>query len=297
MWSSGCATEPRAERRRDAGGAQRVQRTGAVVRRPANFWTPAVHGLLGHLQAAGFPAPRPLGTEGEREILTWIDGESGPAGWAKIVPENGLRRWAAFLRRYHDAVADYRPPAGSTWSSGPGTCAPGEIICHCDFGPWNGVWQGERIVGLIGFDHARPAPPLFDIAYALEYAAPFRDDSECLRWLRYPRPPDRRRRIEIFCDTYGIAVPADITGRVAWQQRLVLEHCQALARQGIEPQVTSTLSAPGSTGLNPSTSLKSLVLEPVLGPAQSLGGRFGEDAGFGGCGRLFCSRMRRLASA
>ena len=86
MWSSGRATEPRAERRRDAGGAQRVQRTGAVVRRPANFWTPAVHGLLGHLQAAGFPAPRPLGTEGEREILTWIDGESGPAGWAKIVP-------------------------------------------------------------------------------------------------------------------------------------------------------------------------------------------------------------------
>ena len=67
---------------------------------------------------------------------------------------------------------------------------------------------------------------------------PFRDDSECLRWLRYPQPPDRRRRIEIFCDAYGIAVPADITGRVAWQQRLVLEHCQALARQGIEPQAT-----------------------------------------------------------
>ena len=97
---------------------------------------------------------------------------------------------------------------------------------------------GRAHRGLIDFDHARPAPPLFDIAYALEYAAPFRDDSECLRWLRYPRPPDRRRRIEIFCDTYGIAVPADITGRVAWQQRLVLEHCQALARQGIEPQVT-----------------------------------------------------------
>jgi hypothetical protein len=33
-------------------------------------------------------------------------------------------------------------------------------------------------------------------------------------------------------------VPADITDRVAWQQRLVLEHCQALARRGIEPQAT-----------------------------------------------------------
>lgn len=36
------------------------------------------------------------------------------------------------------------------------------------------------------------------------------------------RPADRRHRIEVFCDAYGIAVPGDITGRVAWQQRLVM---------------------------------------------------------------------------
>lgn len=53
-----------------------------------------------------------------------------------------------------------------------------------------------------------------------------------------PQPPDRRRRIEVFCDAYGIAVPADITGRVARQQRLILQNCQALASQGIEPQAT-----------------------------------------------------------
>jgi len=34
------------------------------------------------------------------------------------------------------------------------------------------------------------------------------------------------------------AVPDDITGRVAWQQRLVMQNCQALASQGIEPQAT-----------------------------------------------------------
>ena len=73
----------------------RVQRTGTFVRRPAEFWSPAVHGLLRHLESAGFPAPRTLGIAGGRELLTWIDGESGPAGWAKIVPESGLRRWAA----------------------------------------------------------------------------------------------------------------------------------------------------------------------------------------------------------
>ena len=216
----------------------RVQRTGNVVRRPAGFWSPAVHGLLRHLQAADFPAPRPIGLAPGQERLSWIDGESGPRGWAKIVPEAGLRRWAQFLRRYHDAVAGYRPPPGSHWSSGKGTCAPGEVICHGDFGPWNCVWRGDDIVGLIDFDHARPASPWFDLAYGLEYAAPFRDDRECVDWLRYPEPPDRRRRIEVFCAAYGVSVPGDIVARVAEQQRLVLANCAALAGQGIEPQAT-----------------------------------------------------------
>ena len=98
--------------------------------------------------------------------------------------------------------------------------------------------RGDDIVGLIDFDHARPAPPLSDVAYALEYAAPFRNDQECQRWLRYPEPPDRRRRIEVFCDAYGIGVPDDIVAQVAGQQRLVLERCAALGRRGIEPQAT-----------------------------------------------------------
>lgn len=72
----------------------RIQRTGAVVRLPANFWTA---GLLRRLQAAGFPAPRPLDTEDDRELLTWIDGESS---------------W--FLHRYHDTVAGYRPSLSLT---------------------------------------------------------------------------------------------------------------------------------------------------------------------------------------
>lgn len=222
----------------DALMTDRVRRDGNTVRRPMAFWSPAVHELLRHLESVGFPAPRVLGTEGDTEVLTWIDGESGPAGWAKVVPESGLRQWARFLRRYHDAVAGYRPPADSVWSCGTRTCAPGEIICHGDYGPWNGSWRDGDVVGLIDWDHARPAEPLFDVAYGLEYAAPFRDDEECVRWLRYPGPPDRRRRIEVFCDAYGIPVPDDVSGCVARQQRAVAATCEALARCGIEPQAT-----------------------------------------------------------
>jgi aminoglycoside phosphotransferase (APT) family kinase protein len=128
--------------------------------------------------------------------------------------------------------------AGSAWSSGPGVPSPGQIICHGDFGPWNGVWRGGDVIGLLDWDHARPAPPLFDVAYALEYAAPFRDDADCVRWLGYPGPPDRRRRIEVFCEAYGMAVPRDVSAQVARQQRMVAATCETLARRGIEPQAT-----------------------------------------------------------
>ncbi|HEX5189709.1 MAG TPA: aminoglycoside phosphotransferase family protein [Streptosporangiaceae bacterium] len=217
---------------------QRIRRTGGTVRRPLAAWSPAVHGLLRYLAAAGFPAPAVIGTDGEEEILTWIDGESGADGWARIVPEAALRQWARFLRRYHDIVAGFQPAQASEWASGAGTCAPGEVVCHGDFGPWNTVWRGREIAGLIDWDMARPAPPDFDVAYALEYAAPFRDDEECVRWLRYPEPPDRRRRIEVFCDAYGMAVPADVAACVADQQRMTAATCAALARLGVEPQST-----------------------------------------------------------
>jgi len=92
----------------------------------------------------------------------WIDGESGPAGWAKVIPESGLRRWCGFCRlQYHDAVACLPPRAHSAWSSGTGT-----LRAHTDHVPRRlpalerGCWQGDDIVGLIDFDYARPAPPL-----------------------------------------------------------------------------------------------------------------------------------------
>ncbi|MDX3616129.1 aminoglycoside phosphotransferase family protein [Streptomyces europaeiscabiei] len=59
-------------------------------------------------------------------------------------------------------------------------------------------------MGIIDWNCARPAPRLHDVAYALEYVAPFLEDAECLRWLRYPAPPGRRRRLESFRNAYGL---------------------------------------------------------------------------------------------
>ncbi|ONK13538.1 aminoglycoside phosphotransferase family protein [Streptomyces sp. MP131-18] len=219
---------------------RRVVRVGDTVRRPAAPWTPAVHALLAHLAAAGFPyAPRPLGfDERGREVLTHIEGEAGPAGWARIVDDAGLAAFARLLREYHEAVADFTPPPGAVWSAGPRPRAAGEIVCHGDFGPWNVVWREGRPVGLIDWDHARPAPARHDVAYALEYAAPFRDDAEAVRWLAHPGPPDRPRRIAHFCAAYGLPSADGMVDAVARAQRETTEVVRRLAAAGHEPQAT-----------------------------------------------------------
>ncbi|WP_203932731.1 aminoglycoside phosphotransferase family protein [Virgisporangium ochraceum] len=219
-----------------------VVRIGDTVRRPVQPWTPAVHGLLRHLESVGFPySPRVLGIDDEgREVLTYLEGESGTDGLAKVVDDRGLVAMARLLREYHEAVAGYRP-AGARWALTIATTgaadppSPGELICHGDFGPWNLVWRGTEPVGIIDWDYALPHPPLWDVAYALEYVAPFRDDAECLRSLRYPAPPDRRARLERFATAYGLTDLTGLADAVIDQQQSVLDWSLRLADEGHQP--------------------------------------------------------------
>ncbi|WP_193241926.1 hypothetical protein [Streptomyces phaeolivaceus] len=93
-------------------------------------------------------------------------------------------------------------------------------------------------MGLIDFDFARPAARLHDIAYALQYVAPFRDDTECARWLRHPRPPARRRRLERFCTAYGLSSTDGVVDAVIREQRANIERVRHLAAAGHEPRAT-----------------------------------------------------------
>lgn len=213
-------------------------RVGDTVRRLANWWTPAVHALLGYLESVDFRySPRVLGfDDAGREVLSYIEGDSGVAGWAKVVSDEGLRRFARLLREYHHAVAGFRPAADSEWATCTGAPEPGGIMCHGDFGPWNIVWKGEEPVGIVDWDFVVPSAPRHDVLYALEYSAPFRDDEECLKWLRYPEPPNRRHRIEIFAEAYGLTEIGPVVEDVAAMQRTVSGHTRALAARGLQPQ-------------------------------------------------------------
>lgn len=212
---------------------------GDRVYRPAGWWTPTVHALLTYLHGVGFTrVPKPLGVIGGEEVLSWIPGESGVAGWQRVVPEAGVRASARLLRDYHQAVAGFVAPRGSRWALSDRPAAPGEVICHGDFGPWNVVWDGGRPVGLVDFDFAQPGDPLDDVAYALEYVAPFRDDAHAMRWQGFTTPPQRARRIAVFAEEYGLAGVAGLVDAVIRRQEMTCLHVRALAERCLEPQRT-----------------------------------------------------------
>lgn len=217
---------------------RQVVRIADTVRRPLYPWSPTIHELLLHLESVGFPyAPRLLGIDAEgREVLTYIDGESGGAAWAKVVEDAGLVAMARLLRDYHEAVRGFRPTAEAGWAACAGTVNAGELVCHGDFGPWNLVWRGTQPVGILDWDYARPARPIHDVAYALEYVAPFRDDGVCIESLRYPVPPNRRQRLERFAEAYGLTATAGLVDEVIAQQQDVLQRARQLAAEGRQPQ-------------------------------------------------------------
>src|SRR4051794_38079116 len=85
-----------------------VVRIGDTVHRPVRPWTPAVHAVLHHLEAAGFDgAPRVLGFDEQgREVLTFLDGETvGERPWPDwVTSDAALVSVAGWLRRLHDVT-------------------------------------------------------------------------------------------------------------------------------------------------------------------------------------------------
>jgi hypothetical protein len=217
----------------------RVVVVGNRVYRPAGWWTPTVHALLDHLHDVGFTrVPKALGVVDGQEVLAFIPGDSGAAGWRRVVPEAGLRAMARLLREYHRAVAGFVAPPDARWALVDGPAGPGQIVCHGDFGPWNVVWNGLVPVGLVDFDFAQPGDALDDVAYALEYTAPFRDDVQAMRWQGFQTPPDRARRIEVFAEEYGLPTVDGLVDAVIRRQEMTRTRVRTSADLGLEPQRT-----------------------------------------------------------
>jgi hypothetical protein len=180
------------------GNMNEVHRDGDTVLRTGGPWTPTVHAYLDYLAMAGVDwVPRPLGVEGDRERLTFIDGDVPVyplPDW--VWAESVLTEGAQFLRQLHDASIGFALD-DRIWQSR--TKVPSEVICHNDFAPHNLAFTDGRLIGAIDFDMCSPGPRLWDIAYFATRAVP-------LTGVTPPNAPgmeDARRRTQLILDAYG----------------------------------------------------------------------------------------------
>ncbi|HEY3505473.1 MAG TPA: phosphotransferase [Actinocatenispora sp.] len=229
--------EPR-EEQLTGGCVSEVVRVGATVRRSTGPWTPAVHALLTHLDAVGFPySPRALGTDDRgREILTYLDGEPAARPWPTVLrTDDGLRQVGRLVRDLGDAVAGFVPPADARWRSGV-AYAPGMVMRHGDLAPWNTLWQGDRLTGLLDWDFAEPAPPLWDLAQAAWYFVPLRA-AKGWQASGFATEPDHRHRLGVLCAAAG-ADPADVLAALTDLQTCEYARIRDLGAAGVEPFAT-----------------------------------------------------------
>ncbi len=184
------------------GNMTAVVAVGDTVRRAAGPWTPTIHALLDHLRASGFRmAPRPLGLdERGREILSLLPGRVATYPLpAFVLSEPMLVRAAQILRAYHDASADFLPRAGAVWQWP--AREPAQVVCHNDFAPYNLMFEGEELTGVIDFDLASPGPRVWDMGYTAYRFVPLTDPGN--PDVPYPGEAAQARRLAAFCAAYG----------------------------------------------------------------------------------------------
>ncbi|MFJ3599689.1 MULTISPECIES: phosphotransferase [unclassified Streptomyces] len=215
----------------DQGSVTTVRRVGDTIRRPVGEWTLAVHALLEHLETAGFDrAPRALGVDGQEEVLSLLHGDPAFKPWPSCLRSaDGLVQLGHWLRDYHEAVRDFRPSPDARWRQYDGEWKPGMVIRHGDLGPWNSIWDGDRLTGFIDWDFAAPGHAVDDLAQLAWYAVPLRPADP-------GRAPDAaaRTRLAVLCSAYG-ARPGAVLDALEELQEREAGRIRRLGAKGLEP--------------------------------------------------------------
>lgn len=187
------------------GNSNQVYREGDTVVRQCGIWSPFVHALLNFLVDAGFEAsPRLIESDGKTERLTYIVGSVGNDPLQpEMLTDAVLVEAAQLLRRFHDVTQAFVIPSDARFMLAVPDDVPREVICHNDFAPYNCVYHGGHIVGIIDFDTVALGSRLWDIAYAVYRFVPLMTDAHC-RDMGWHIPPNRISRLQQFCDAYGL---------------------------------------------------------------------------------------------
>ncbi len=191
------------------GNSSRVVQVGKTVRRATGQWSPGVQALLTHLEVQGFRnAPEFLGLDEQgREMLTFIAGEVGNYPLARYMwSDEVLVEVAHLIRRYHDATVGFVSPREAYWQIAYPDRSRHEVMCHNDLAPYNMVYTNGKPCALIDFDNAGPGPREWDMAHAAYRFVPLIHwDNTEIEQAGLTDLPTQARRLQLFCDSYGIA--------------------------------------------------------------------------------------------
>lgn len=219
------------------GAVNQVTRRGNIVYRSGGPWVPAVHALLDHLRQAGFTlAPEPLGIASDgREMITFLPGEVMLRPWRDVMfSDAALQEAGQMLRRLHDATEDLIFPPDTVWRSRTAGKHPGQIMRHGDLGPWNTLWEGTTITGLIDWDFAEPGERLTDLAQMALYFVPLRGDdhaAEC----GFTSTDDLPHRLQVLCAAYGRYTPLGVVREIERLQLASMREVEERAAEGRYP--------------------------------------------------------------
>lgn len=208
------------DRRLSGGYRSQVTRRADTVRRASGPWSPSVHRFLAHLRAQGCRlVPEPIAIENDREVLSYIPGTAGTYPLADAIrSEDALTSVASGIREIHELAASFAPGDADVWQQQELEPTRVDLVGHRDLGPYNMIFDGTQLVGIIDWDVCGPTTYEWDLALALYRLVPICDDrqAELFGW---PQPPERGERFWHFCDTYGVSDPALVldvlVGRIA----------------------------------------------------------------------------------
>lgn len=221
------------------GALHTIERIGNAVRRPMHRWTPAVHGLLKHLEGEHFQGvPRVLEVEEGYEILSYIEGDAGSRPWPDVLKtDSGLTQVARFLKSYHRAVENYVPPQGTEWYVHELKWRPGQLIRHGDLGPWNTIWRNGELKGVIDWDFVEPGQAITDVAQLAWHFVPLRG-GDFWNETGFDDAPELRDRLNILCEAYGGFGPERVLKALFDLQELEISRISDLGTREVEPWST-----------------------------------------------------------
>ncbi len=214
-----------------------VTRRGNVVYRTGGPWVPAVHAVLDHLARRGFTfAPTALGVDEQgREMIGFLPGESMMRPWRPVMfTDDALIQAAAMLNEFHAATIGLVLPPDTIWRGGAAEKPLGQVIRHGDLGPWNTLWQGDALTGLIDWDFAEPGLAITDLAQLALYFVPLRGDDHW-RECGFSKQPDFAHRLAVICDTYGSFTPDEVALEVGRLQESAMGEIAERAAEGRYP--------------------------------------------------------------